>query len=204
MLACTPTHFRADHFGVTSIEYGLLAALIAVGIMSGIAAMGSSVESVMCLIENRLGGTCATSSTTSATAAMTAMCNDLSGSGSLTLTESGGCGISMPYVTQPSGYNGGLANCSDVGGSYDTTSQVCTVTQASQIACLAFQGTWDGTQCWVNGQNMYENCQNPPDSTDAPWHIWWNSNATTVIPAAASTQVIPDGGQTYYTCTWAN
>lgn len=46
------TRFLKDESGATAIEYGLIAALISVGIVAGVTSMGSSLQSVF----TKLGG----------------------------------------------------------------------------------------------------------------------------------------------------
>jgi pilus assembly protein Flp/PilA len=50
-------NFILDDTGVTAIEYGLIAALIAVGIIVGVTALGTNLNSLFQAIANKLGGT---------------------------------------------------------------------------------------------------------------------------------------------------
>ena len=48
--------FAEDDGGATAIEYGLIAGLIAVGIIAALMAFGGSVSGMFNFIENRAGG----------------------------------------------------------------------------------------------------------------------------------------------------
>jgi pilus assembly protein Flp/PilA len=50
--------FMRDEEGVTAIEYGLIAALIAVIIIAGAGAVGEQLNIVFCNVANALGGAC--------------------------------------------------------------------------------------------------------------------------------------------------
>jgi pilus assembly protein Flp/PilA len=47
-------HFVRDESGATAIEYGLIAALIAVGIIAAATTLGNSLSSIFGRISNRL------------------------------------------------------------------------------------------------------------------------------------------------------
>ena len=50
----TLAHFVRDESGATAIEYGLIAALIAVGIIAAATTLGNSLSSLFGRISNRL------------------------------------------------------------------------------------------------------------------------------------------------------
>ena len=50
--------FFKDEEGVTAIEYGLIAALIAVAIIAGATALGTGLNDLFCNILAELGGAC--------------------------------------------------------------------------------------------------------------------------------------------------
>ena len=55
----SPTcRFLLDEEGVTAIEYGLIAALIAVVIIIAVALIGTNLNTVFCTIANKLGTAC--------------------------------------------------------------------------------------------------------------------------------------------------
>lgn len=58
--------FIRDEDGVTAIEYGLLAALIAVAIMTTVAAMGSTLKTMFTLVNTTLGTASTTATAASA------------------------------------------------------------------------------------------------------------------------------------------
>jgi pilus assembly protein Flp/PilA len=47
--------FWKDRSGATAIEYGLLAALISVGIIAGIGAIGNNLQNVFLAVANKVG-----------------------------------------------------------------------------------------------------------------------------------------------------
>ena len=50
--------FLKDESGATAIEYGLIAALISVVIITAVATLGTSLETTFCTIVTELGGAC--------------------------------------------------------------------------------------------------------------------------------------------------
>lgn len=59
--------FITDEEGVTAIEYGLIAALIAVVIIGAVTTVGNNLNTVFETIGNALAGTSSTTTTTSTT-----------------------------------------------------------------------------------------------------------------------------------------
>jgi pilus assembly protein Flp/PilA len=49
--------FMADETGATAIEYGLIAALIAVVIITAVTALGSTIKTKLNLVVTKMGGT---------------------------------------------------------------------------------------------------------------------------------------------------
>ena len=58
--------FIRDEEGVTAIEYGLLAALIAVAIMTTVSAMGTTLKAMFSLVNTTLGAAQTTANAASA------------------------------------------------------------------------------------------------------------------------------------------
>ena len=48
--------FLRDEEGVTAIEYGLIAALIAIVIIAAVTGVGTTLRTVFCNVRNALGG----------------------------------------------------------------------------------------------------------------------------------------------------
>ena len=53
-LKCLLTEFAADESGATAIEYGLIAALIAVVIITGVTAVGTSLSTTFTTVSGSL------------------------------------------------------------------------------------------------------------------------------------------------------
>lgn len=52
--------FLSDETGATAIEYGLIAALIAVVIITAVTALGSTIKTKLNLVVTKMGGTAGT------------------------------------------------------------------------------------------------------------------------------------------------
>jgi len=48
------SHFRRDDVGATAIEYGLIAALVAVAIIGGVTSVGTKLSSTFATISNSI------------------------------------------------------------------------------------------------------------------------------------------------------
>lgn len=46
--------FLADRYGATAVEYGLIAALISVGMIAGVSAFGNSLNNTFLLLSNKI------------------------------------------------------------------------------------------------------------------------------------------------------
>jgi pilus assembly protein Flp/PilA len=51
--------FLKNKSGATAIEYGLIAALIAVAVIGGVSALGQGANDTFCDVATEMGGTCA-------------------------------------------------------------------------------------------------------------------------------------------------